>query len=90
MCQFLQHQIWHQESQSTIEGLTKTSSKVVDTLKSSSKLQDDIIKNQLETLQYQKEIAAHGSVLNQTVEVLYVVIFYTFDENCCFVVFFHE
>ena len=69
MCQFLQHQIWHQESQSTIEGLTKTSSKVVDTLKSSSKLQDDIIKNQLETLQYQKQIAAHGSVLNKTVEV---------------------
>ena len=68
MCQFLQHQVWHQESQSAMKGLTKTSTKVVETLESSSKLQDDIIKNQEKTLQFQKKIAEHGSILSQTVE----------------------
>ena len=68
MCNFLQHQVWHEESQSAMKGLTKTSSKVVETLKSSSKLQDDIIKNQMETLDYQKKITEHGSILSQTVE----------------------
>ena len=68
MCNFLQHQVWHEESQSAMKGLTKTSSKVVETLKSSSKLQDDIIKNQMETLDYQKKISEHGSILSQTVE----------------------
>jgi hypothetical protein len=53
MCQFLQSQVWHQETEAAISGLTKTSSKMAESLKNSSKLQEDIVKQQLETLDYQ-------------------------------------
>lgn len=53
MCQFLLHQVWHEQTENAIEGLTKTSSKVAESLKNSSRLQEDIVKNQQETLDYQ-------------------------------------
>ena len=53
MCQFLQHQIWHENTEQAISGLTKTSSQVAESLENSSKLQEDIVKNQMETLDYQ-------------------------------------
>ena len=53
MCQFLQNQIWHENTEEAISGLTKTSSQVAESLKNSSKLQEDIVKNQMETLDYQ-------------------------------------
>lgn len=53
MCQFLQQQVWHQETENAIHGLTKTSSEVAKSLQNSSKLQQDIMANQLETLAYQ-------------------------------------
>ena len=53
MCQFLQHQIWHENTEEAISGLTKTSSQVAESLENSSKLQEDIVKNQMETLDYQ-------------------------------------
>ena len=53
MCQFLQQQIWHQETESAIHDLTKTSGDVAKSLQNSSKLQEDIMSNQLETLAYQ-------------------------------------
>ncbi len=68
MCQFLQHQIWHENTEEAISGLTKTSVKVAETLKNSSKLQEDIVRNQVETLDFQKQIAEHGSILSQNVE----------------------
>ena len=49
MCQFLQNQIWHQNTDEAISGLTKTSTQVAESLKNSSKLQEDIVKNQMET-----------------------------------------
>ena len=51
--QFLQQQIWHQETESAIHDLTKTSGDVAKSLQNSSKLQEDIMNNQLETLAYQ-------------------------------------
>ena len=68
MCQFLQHQLWHQETEEAISGLTKTSSQVAESLKNSSKLQEDIVRNQIETLDYQKQIAEHGNVLTNAME----------------------
>ena len=53
MCQFLQNQIWHENTEEAISGLTKTSTQVAESLKNSSKLQEDIVKNQMETLDYQ-------------------------------------
>ena len=53
MCQFLQQQIWHQETEGAIYDLTKTSSDVAKSLQNSSELQENIISNQLETLAYQ-------------------------------------
>ena len=53
MCQFLQQQIWHENTEQAISGLTKTSSQVAESLENSSKLQEDIVKNQMETLDYQ-------------------------------------
>jgi len=68
MCQFLQNQIWHENTEEAISGLTKTSSQVAESLKNSSKLQEDIVKNQMETLDYQKKIAEYGTLLSQSVE----------------------
>jgi len=68
MCQFLQNQIWHENTEEAISGLTKTSTQVAESLKNSSKLQEDIVKNQVETLDYQKKIAEYGTVLSQSVE----------------------
>ena len=53
MCQFLQQQIWHENTEQAISGLTKTTSQVAESLENSSKLQEDIVKNQMETLDYQ-------------------------------------
>lgn len=53
MCQFLQQQVWHQETENAIQDLTKTSTDVAKSLQNSSKLQEDIMSNQLETLAYQ-------------------------------------
>jgi len=68
MCQFLQQQIWHENTEQAISGLTKTSSQVAESLENSSKLQEDIVKNQMETLDYQKKIAEYGTILSQSVE----------------------
>ena len=68
MCQFLQQQIWHQETENAIHDLTQTSNDVAKSLHNSSKLQQDIMANQIETLSYQKEIAEHGTILSQSME----------------------
>lgn len=75
MCQFLQHQIWHEKTEDAISGLTKTSLNVAESLKNSSKLQEDIVRNQMETLTVQKQIseythsiAEHGDVLSKSME----------------------
>ena len=62
MCQFLQNQIWHENTEEAISGLTKTSSQVAESLKNSSKLQEDIVKNQVETLDYQVGKVGHDNV----------------------------
>ena len=59
MCQFLLHQVWHQEAERAIDGLTKTSNQVAESLENSSKLQQDIVNNQKETLHYQVKIILH-------------------------------
>lgn len=75
MCQFLQHQVWHEKTEDAISGLTKTSLNVAESLKNSSKLQEDIVRNQKETLDVQKQIseythsiAEHGDVLSKSME----------------------
>ena len=68
MCQFLQQQLWHQKTEDAIHDLTKTSNDVAKSLHNSSKLQQDIMANQIETLSYQKEIAEHGTILSQSME----------------------
>ena len=68
MCQFLQSQVWNEETQNTINRLTEDSAKVAESLSRWSELQDTILENQMTTLEYQKEIMANGSALSLALE----------------------
>ena len=46
-------QVWRQRTEDTIMSLTENSAKVADDLQQSAKIQDIIVQNQLQTLEYQ-------------------------------------
>ena len=46
-------QVWRQRTEDTILSLTENSAKVADDLQQSAKIQDIIVQNQLQTLEYQ-------------------------------------
>ena len=68
MCQFLMSQIWRENTAKTISTLSETSARAVEATKQSLSMQDALLANQAETLDYQKQIAANGSALSQALE----------------------
>jgi len=69
MCYFLQSQVWHEETEKTIQRLATNSAKVSRSIADSSRLQEDIIEKQQETLDYQRQLVENGSFLSQAIEV---------------------
>ena len=68
MCYFIQSQVWQEETRGTIDKLSSTSAKVVDAMDDVSKIQEKLIENQKETLEYQRQIAANGTLLSKALE----------------------
>lgn len=69
MCYFLQSQVWHEETENVMSRLSDTSSKVATKIEESSDVQERIISNQKETLEYQRQIVANGSILSKAIEL---------------------
>jgi len=69
MCYFLQSQVWNEETQNTIQRLASNSAKVSKSIADSSRLQEDIIEKQQETLDYQRQLVENGTYLSQAIEV---------------------
>ena len=68
MCQFLMSQIWRDNTEQTISSLGETSARAAEATRQSLDIQDTILSNQAETLNYQKQIAANGTALSQALE----------------------
>ena len=68
MCQFLMSQMWRENTAKTISTLSETSARAAEVTKQSLDMQDALLANQAETLNYQKQIAANGSALSQALE----------------------
>ena len=68
MCQFLMSQMWRENTAKTISTLSETSARAAEVTKQSLDMQDTLLANQAETLNYQKQIAANGSALSQALE----------------------
>lgn len=67
MCYFLQSQVWHEQTEQTISRLSTASAQMSRNLEDSSNLQVNIIKNQKESLEYQRQIVANGTILSQAI-----------------------
>jgi len=68
MCYFLQSQVWHEETENTVERLAVNSDKVSRAMEHSHKLQDEILRGQQDTLDYHKQLLENGSYLSQAIE----------------------
>ncbi|XP_059092170.1 uncharacterized protein LOC131887571 [Tigriopus californicus] len=67
MCYFLQSQVWHEHTEQTIARLSAASAQMSSNLEDSSNLQMNIIQNQRESLEYQRQIVANGTILSQAI-----------------------
>ena len=56
--------MWRQRTEDTIMSLTENSAKVADDLQQSAKIQDIIVQNQLQTLEYQVDAQNWSGRLN--------------------------
>jgi multidrug resistance efflux pump len=68
MCFFLQSQIWHEETESTIDRLHQTSSRVSAAIDEAAKVQEVVVERQKASLEYQRQLAANGSMLSQALD----------------------
>ncbi|TRY63670.1 hypothetical protein TCAL_08682 [Tigriopus californicus] len=66
MCYFLQSQVWHEHTEQTIARLSAASAQMSSNLEDSSNLQMNIIQNQRESLEYQRQIVANGTATRRT------------------------
>lgn len=67
ICYFLEIKYWNQQTERTIQKLTDTSEDIATQLEESFKLQNDMVKKQIETAIYQKEILDQTINLNGTI-----------------------
>jgi len=66
-------QVWREKTEDTILNLSESSAKVTQSLMESSKIQDTIVQNQLETLEYQVSDVSKSSIrINQSTLVVVV------------------
>jgi len=68
MCYFLMSQMWHEETEKTIDKLGRSSAKVAESIEDSSRLQDTILSNQQVSLDYQRQLVENGTYLSQAIE----------------------
>lgn len=68
MCYFLMSQMWHEETEKTIDKLAKSSAKVSESIEDSSRLQDTILTNQQVSLDYQRQLVENGTYLSKAIE----------------------
>nr|XP_054752079.1 uncharacterized protein LOC129257712 [Lytechinus pictus] len=68
ICFFLQSQVWHEQTEETVEKLTQSSEDVAIQLEVTGKLQENMIKQQNESLKNQKEILAQEAKLNEALK----------------------
>eukprot|EP00057_Strongylocentrotus_purpuratus_P020023 XP_011674497.1 PREDICTED: uncharacterized protein LOC100889163 [Strongylocentrotus purpuratus] len=68
ICFFLQSQVWHQQTEDTVEKLAQSSEDVAVQLEVTGRLQEDMIKQQNESLKNQQEILAQEAKLNQALK----------------------
>lgn len=69
MCYFLQSQVWHEETELTVNRLASTSAKVSRSIEDSHKLQLDILDGQQRSLEFNKQLVANSSFLTRAIEV---------------------
>ncbi|KAK3102224.1 hypothetical protein FSP39_009736 [Pinctada imbricata] len=67
ICYFLESQMWHDETETTINRLAKNSESVADQLETASELQSKIIEKQGESLQNQHRILATANNLSDSI-----------------------
>ncbi|XP_067684919.1 uncharacterized protein [Haliotis asinina] len=67
MCYFLQAQIWHEETENTIGRLSDSSSQVASKLEDSYKLQNEVLKQQEESIKNQEMIMNKASNLSNII-----------------------
>ncbi|XP_063704881.1 uncharacterized protein LOC134834226 [Culicoides brevitarsis] len=69
MCYFLQNQIWHRETENTINSLSSNSRIVSEKLREASDLQNVLLEHQKKGLQAQEELIANGKNLSDSLNV---------------------
>lgn len=68
MCHFLQAQVWQQETDNTIDRLSQSSHKVVQTLQDTNHLQDSILAAQKKSLEQQQLLLQSSSALTSALD----------------------
>ncbi len=68
MCQFLQSQVWQQETRSTINRLSEASAETAEALEAAKLAQKQIIQGQKEVMEYQRKVVENGTLLSKAME----------------------
>ena len=68
MCQFLQSQVWHSETQATISRLSAASEETARSLEAAAEAQDRLVAGQREAMEYQRRVVENGTLLSKALE----------------------
>lgn len=68
MCQFLQSQVWQENTRATISDLASASADVADKMERSAEKQDQLLDSQERAIEYQRQMAHNGTMLSKAIE----------------------